>query len=189
MRFLNSIFCFTVCWDHKEKACVSKENIIKHPDKSIGECKALCIADSGCVGFEYGVDHGGSGDYKARDCQLSSGTDSTGCDGVHHNLDLYIKKDCPDKGNISKEFHIVQIYFIGYFIGQKFVGQNCRKFGLVSKILSIEKFCSLKLLSNISIQKSGNNRTKLSKFRLGVENFVRRNFIQSGILPVALIYQ
>ena len=60
---------------------------------------------------------------------------------------------------------------MSYLIGQKFVGQNCRNFGLVSKILSDEKFCPSKILSNNSIQKSGKNRTKFSKVRLGVENF------------------
>ena len=64
-----------------------------------------------------------------------------------------------------------------YLIGQKIVGQNSRNFGLVSKILSDEKFCTSKILSNISIQKSGNHWTKLSKFRLGVENSVRRNIL------------
>ena len=66
---------------------------------------------------------------------------------------------------------------ITYLIGQKFVGQNCRNFDLVSKILSDEKFCPSKILSNISIQKSGKNRTKLSKFWLGVKNFVRRHIL------------
>ena len=56
------------------------------------------------------------------------------------------------------------------------IGQNCRNFGLVSKILSDKNFCLSKNLSNILIQKSGKNRTKLSKFRLGVKSFVRRKF-------------
>ena len=34
-----------------------------------------------------------------------------------------------------------------YLIGQKFGGQNCRKFRLVPKILSAEKFCPPKILS------------------------------------------
>ena len=55
-----------------------------------------------------------------------------------------------------------------YLIGQKFVGQKCRNFSLVSKILSDEEFCPSKILSNILAQRSGKNRTKLSKFRLGV---------------------
>ena len=34
-----------------------------------------------------------------------------------------------------------------YLIGQKFGGQNCRKFGLMPKFLSAEKFCPPKILS------------------------------------------
>ena len=64
-----------------------------------------------------------------------------------------------------------------YLVGQKFVGQKCLNYGLVSKLLSDEKFCPSKILSTISIQKSGKNRTKLSKFRLGIEKFVRRNIL------------
>ena len=45
----------------------------------------------------------------------------------------------------------------------------------MSKILANEKFCTSKVMSNISIQMSDKNRTKLSKFRLGVENFVQQN--------------
>ena len=70
--------------------------MIDHPDRSIKECKALFIAHIGCVAFEYGTDHGGTGGYNSRDCQLSNGSDSTGCDGGHHNLDLYIKTDSID---------------------------------------------------------------------------------------------
>ena len=68
-------------------------------------------------------------------------------------------------------------FLLEYLVGQNFVRQNCKNFVLVSKILSDEKFCPSKILSNISIQKSGKNQTKLSKFRLGVENFVRRNIL------------
>jgi len=39
------------------------------------------------------VNYGGSGRYKARDCQLQSSDDYKGCSGIHHNLDLYIKPD------------------------------------------------------------------------------------------------
>ena len=59
----------------------------------------------------------------------------------------------------------------------KILRKMCRNFSLVSKILSDETFCPSKNLSNISIQKLGKNRKKLSKFRLGVENFVRRNIL------------
>ena len=64
-----------------------------------------------------------------------------------------------------------------YLIGQKSVGQNCLNFGFMSKILSNEKFSPSKILSNTSIQKPGKNRTKLSKFRFDVENFVRRKIL------------
>ena len=37
----------------------------------------------------------------------------------------------------------VNHYRILYLIGQKFVGQNCRNFDLVSKVLSNEKFCPI----------------------------------------------
>ena len=42
-----------------------------------------------------------------------------------------------------------------YLIRQKFVGQKCRNSSLMSKILSDETFCPSKILSNISIEKSG----------------------------------
>ena len=76
---------------------------------------------------------------------------------------------------------VLQVQFFkiqnNYLIEQNFVGQKCRNFSLVAKILSDEIFCLLKILSNISIQKSSKNRTKLSKFWLCVENFVRRNIL------------
>ena len=78
---------------------------------------------------------------------------------------------------LSMTFMIMHRFFMIYLIGQKFDGQKCRNSSLVSKILSDETFCPSKILSSISIQKSGKNRTKLSKFRLGVENFVRRNIL------------
>ena len=64
------------------------------------------------------------------------------------------------------------------------------KFQLGVENLSNEKFCPSKILSNVSIQKSGKNRTKVSKFWLGVENFVRRkilsveNFVRRKILSI-----
>ena len=67
-------------------------------------------------------------------------------------------------------------------IEHKFVGQNCRNFGLVSKTLCYEKLCPSKILPNISIQKSDKNRTKMSKFRLVIEDFVRRNTLSEKIL-------
>ena len=71
---------------------------------------------------------------------------------------------------------------MNYLIGQNFVGQNCPNFGLVSKSLSDEKYCPSKILSNISIQKSGKNQPKLSKFGLGVKNLSDEIFWSTKIL-------
>ena len=77
--------------------------------------------------------------------------------------------------SVADEFHV-------YLIGQKFVGQKCRNFSLVSKILSDETFFPSKILFNISIQKSGKIRTKLSKFRFGVEILSDEIFCPTEIL-------
>ena len=87
-------------------------------------------------------------------------------------ISSWCRKFCPTKNFVRRKFCPMFQYK-----SQAKIGQKCRNFGLVSKILSDEKFCPSKILSNISIQKSGKNRTKLSKFRLGVENFVRRNIL------------
>ena len=46
---------------------------------------------SGCKAFEYGMNYGGGGGYKARDCQLQNSANSR--NGRHHNLDLYTKSN------------------------------------------------------------------------------------------------
>ena len=92
-----------------------------------------------------------------------------------------------------------------YLIGQKFGGHYCRKFGLMPKILSAEKFCPpnflsaemfclllslwlrpyLDILENIIKTRITRKhsfifrRTKLPKFRVGAENFVRRNILSA----------
>ena len=75
-----------------------------------------------------------------------------------------------DKCYIPTNLH-PRFYLLTYLIWKK----------LSAKIVEISawcrKFCPSKVVSTISIQKSGENRTKLSKFRLGVENFVRRNIL------------
>ena len=97
--FPKSIIFLSVCWDHKVKSCVNGHNLEKYSEKGIKECKSLCVERDGCVGFEYGVEYGGSSStYKARDCQLSSSINSDGCDGADLNLDLYIKIDCSTRG-------------------------------------------------------------------------------------------
>ena len=62
------------------------------------ECKELCSQNKNCVAFEYGVAYGGGGTYKSRDCQLSDSAEKQGCDGLHHNLDLYVR------GNKKRNF-------------------------------------------------------------------------------------
>ena len=59
------------------------------------------------------------------------------------------------------------------------VRKNCQNFCFELKILSGEKIFPSKILSNISIQKSGKNRTKLSKFWLKCRKFCpTKHFVQ-----------
>jgi hypothetical protein len=78
-----------------EKACVNGANIVKFSDKSVAECAALCTGHGPeCLGFEYGVPHGGAGTaYQPRDCQLNSKATYAGCNGVSYNLDFYERQD------------------------------------------------------------------------------------------------
>ena len=118
----------------------------------------------------------------------------------------WCRKFCPTKNFVRRKF-----FPMFQYKSEAKIGQKCRNFALLSKILSDEifcpskilsdellsdtlsgetlsgesdeMFCPSKILSNISIQKSGENWTKVSKFRLGVENFVRRNFVlETGII-------
>jgi len=71
---------------------VNGNNLQLYRDKSAHECAKLCNDNPNCQAFEYGVDHGGSGQtYKPRDCQTQSSAEFAGCDGTQNNLDLYIK--------------------------------------------------------------------------------------------------
>ena len=57
----------------------------------VAECQQHCLATDGCIGFEYGVDHGGSNtNYPAGSCFPQDSVDTTGCDGVMMNLDVYV---------------------------------------------------------------------------------------------------
>jgi len=77
-------------YQHMAKACVNGYNIVKYADKSITECANLCNSIDNCLGFEYGVDHGGIYDrYNPRDCQPQSSSNTAGCPGVDWNLDFY----------------------------------------------------------------------------------------------------
>jgi hypothetical protein len=74
------------------RTCVSGYNMEKVPEQTVLECKQRCDKEPRCLAFEYGVDYGGSGPYKAGDCQMqNSSTHTAGCNGSYYNLDLYIK--------------------------------------------------------------------------------------------------
>lgn len=79
-------------YDHKYKGCVNGHNLVKYTGKSVNECAELCDARSDCKAFEYGMNYGGNGSYRAKDCQLQSSSNSGNCNGGYHNLDLYTKK-------------------------------------------------------------------------------------------------
>ena len=79
-------------YEHTPKACVSSHNIVLYPNLSLEGCKITCNERSDCLAFEYGVSYGGTGKYKPKDCHLQSANNKAGCDGAHHNLDLYVKK-------------------------------------------------------------------------------------------------
>ena len=70
-----------------------------------------------------------------------------------------------------------------YLIRQKFVGNNCRNFGLVSKILSNERFCPSKFCP-IFQYKSEAKSDKIIEISAWcrkfypTKDFVRRNFVQ-----------
>jgi len=87
-------------YSHKVNGCVNGHNIIKYTDKSVEECKKLCDDyGPGCKAFEYGMNYGGGGGYLARDCQLQNSANSAGCNGAHHNLDLYTKTEPAPAGD------------------------------------------------------------------------------------------
>jgi len=76
-------------YERYAESCVHGENIEKHSNKSVLECAAICDNIPNCMGFEYGVDYGGEGNYVPGDCQPQSSNDITGCDGKYYNLDFY----------------------------------------------------------------------------------------------------
>lgn len=99
--------------------CVNGYNIVKYADKSIDECAEICDQLDTCVAFEYGVAYGGDGVYTPRDCQPQSASDTAGCDGYYHNLDIYIKEAdfvltdnkyvCDSGYKVIKSKHLCQV--------------------------------------------------------------------------------
>ena len=91
-------------------------------------------------------------------------------------------KHCPNDLARPTGREIDILLGIEYLIGQKFVGQKCRNFSLVSKVLSDETFCPSKLLSNISIQNSGKIGQKFRNFGLVSKILSDEIFCPSKIL-------
>ena len=95
-------------YEHIPRACVLNHNIELISERSLEECKIECNKRTHCLAFEYGVPHGGSSPrYKARDCHLQKGTDSSDCDGVHFNVDLYVKKSIDIHFLSNNSIHIL----------------------------------------------------------------------------------
>jgi len=84
---------FEAYWYERfERACVPRHNLAIFPSTTVQECAEVCDADPSCVAFEYGVSHGGRGDYQPGDCQPQDAVDQLeACDGGNQNLDLYVR--------------------------------------------------------------------------------------------------
>ena len=71
-----------------------------------------------------------------------------------------------------------------YLIGQKFVGQNCRNFGLLSEILSVENFVQC---FNTKVRQKLDKSVEISawcrKF-CPTKYFVHRKFSQTKFCPI-----
>jgi len=81
---------------------VLEHNIEMIPGKSISECARLCNQRSDCKAFEYGVNYGGGGYGRERDCHLQSSSDPVGCKGAYYNFDLYVKKSAVERWDYRK---------------------------------------------------------------------------------------
>ena len=74
-------------WEYHYPACVSGTNIIQHTNKSVDECKQLCLAHHSCLAIEYSL---GGEDMNKGDCVLNRGNNMGKCNGGANNLELYI---------------------------------------------------------------------------------------------------
>ena len=99
-----------VCWSHHPAACVHAHNIHDYENRTVDECKQLCVETDGCVAVEYGVDYGAVQRRVPKDCHLQSSNDSQGCRGVDHNIDLYIKATCQSSDGMFCFIHPVNGY-------------------------------------------------------------------------------
>ena len=95
---------------HMERACVSGANIpgTQILGTTVAQCQQHCLDTDGCVGFEYGVDHGGSNtNYPPGSCFPQASADSAGCDGVLMNLDLYLLDSPCNGANYNLDMYII----------------------------------------------------------------------------------
>jgi len=83
-------------YDYIYQGCIANQNLELYQGKSVDECATICDGLINCIGFEYGVDYGGQGEYNAQDCQPNTGSynaqDAQDCDGAYYNLDFYVKQ-------------------------------------------------------------------------------------------------
>jgi len=99
--------CDTTCYKHISPGCVRGSNIRRVRSKSVEACKSICAVTPNCVGFEYGVNHGGARKhYRVGDCQLNTWTKTDNCDGHYNNLDFYIMYDCAKGSGDEHNFSI-----------------------------------------------------------------------------------
>jgi len=83
-------------YDYMYQGCIANQNLELYQGKSVDECARICNGLINCIGFEYGVDYGGQGEYNAQDCQPNTGSynaqEAQDCDGAYYNLDFYVKQ-------------------------------------------------------------------------------------------------
>ena len=48
------LFAECISWRHHSPGCVNSHNLIRYRNKTVEECKRLCITHSQCLSFEYG---------------------------------------------------------------------------------------------------------------------------------------
>ena len=112
---VQSIYIITEeSYQYIEKGCVNGHNLVLYKDTSVEECKKKCNMKQDCLAFEYGVNYGGSGNYKPHDCNLQSSGSYANCNGAHHNLDLYVKISKKSKFSFYISYNQIYLYIIPF---------------------------------------------------------------------------
>ena len=75
-----SMVCFTIYTYTHTRTHTLKYVLRNFPYTHLTILKSFCTL---------GVNYGGTGRYKAGDCNLQSSSNTEGCDGTNHNLDFY----------------------------------------------------------------------------------------------------